>query len=501
MINNLLFQILPNVDYLLKVQFTSQMIIFTVVICLTPTIADRLTKKQSRAARVGLETLLFLSFILGFSVWLFGTFILGFWIIPTTIFILILEVGSHVVEHYKISTLNRLADEVTFKKLKNQAEDIERMFRIGLTLYIPVPLGLIIGTVASWFYKQTPKETILFSLKLVILMVSLFLVIFLYISFIKICDPLFHDGNISSVDLDKEMKGFFGQMLVKIYRLVVPRRFREDSEKEAIELACTVSYLRKIYLYDAIHNVFLLVALVALITFLFGVNIKPIWLFTSLVVAVLFLNVLPYVIGQTALHNKILERYKGIKRINLLKKLREYSPLFPFLSLQPASSYSPYVKLGNFMLNRKWNSTLREIINLLEKMSENNSPKYDLRDSTIYGFAPETEGSPLVIGKNIQNNEIAGTKNIYQSEQNLAKAAAEIQKLLKQLEQDNPTTTLVEQAIVAEKAIKQIENDQALKARVLGALKSAGKEAFKEAVNHPLINVLMAGIEGWQEKN
>ncbi|MBS9394701.1 MAG: fatty acid desaturase [Dolichospermum sp. LBC05a] len=500
MINNLLFQILPNFDYLLKVQFTSQMIIFTVVICLTPTIADRLTKKQSRAARVGLETLLFVIFILGFSVWLFGTPILGFWIIPTTIFILILEVGSHVVEHYKISTLNRLADEVTFKKLKNQAEDIERMFRIGLTLYIPIPLSLIIGTVASWFYKQTPKETILFSLKLVILMVSLFLVIFLYISFIKICDPLFHDGNISSVDLDKETKGF-GQMLVKIYRLVVPRQFREDSEKEAIELACTVSYLRKIYLYDAIHNVFLLVALVALITFLFGVNIRPIWLFTSLVVAVTFLNVLPYVIGQTALHNKILERYKGIKRIKLLKKLREYSPLFPFLSLQPASSYSPYVKLGNFMLNQKWNSTLREIINLLEKMSENNSSKYDLRDSTIYGFAPETEGSPLVIGKNIQNNEIAGTKNIYQSEQNLAKAAAEIQKLLKQLEQNNPTTTFEEKATVAAKAIKQIENNPTLKARVVGALKFAGKEAFKEAVDHPLVNILMAGIEGWQEKN
>jgi hypothetical protein len=76
--------------------------------------------------------------------------------------------------------------------------------------------------------------------------------------------------------------------------------------------------------------------------------------------------------------------------------------------------------------------------------------------------------------------------------------------LLKQLEQDNPTTTLVEQAIVAEKAIKQIENDQTLKARVLGALKSAGKEyrrgwrrcsMFITWAEHSLLHCKNSGIE------
>lgn len=85
------------------------------------------------------------------------------------------------------------------------------------------------------------------------------------------------------------------------------------------------------------------------------------------------------------------------------------------------------------------------------------------------------------------------------AQQNLAEAAREIQQLLKQLEQSYPTDTLTQKAVVAEEAIKRIENNPTLKERVIGALKSAGKEAFKEAVAHPLVNVLMAGIEGWEE--
>lgn len=83
---------------------------------------------------------------------------------------------------------------------------------------------------------------------------------------------------------------------------------------------------------------------------------------------------------------------------------------------------------------------------------------------------------------------------------NLAEAAAEIQQLLKQLEQNYPTTTWVEKSVVAEKAIQEIESNPTLKAKVISALASAGKEAFKEAVDHPVVNILMAGIEGCKKK-
>lgn len=52
--------------------------------------------------------------------------------------------------------------------------------------------------------------------------------------------------------------------------------------------------------------------------------------------------------------------------------------------------------------------------------------------------------------------------------------------------------------VVVEKAIKQIEADPTLRERVIGAMKSGGIEAFKELINHPLVNILVAALEGWQ---
>ncbi|NEP22744.1 hypothetical protein [Moorena sp. SIO3I6] len=52
---------------------------------------------------------------------------------------------------------------------------------------------------------------------------------------------------------------------------------------------------------------------------------------------------------------------------------------------------------------------------------------------------------------------------------------------------------------VVTKAAEQIEKNSTLKSRVVGALKSAGTEAFKEAIDHPLVNILVATIESWKD--
>jgi uncharacterized protein YjbI with pentapeptide repeats len=98
----------------------------------------------------------------------------------------------------------------------------------------------------------------------------------------------------------------------------------------------------------------------------------------------------------------------------------------------------------------------------------------------------------------IQGDYVQG--NYYAAgQQNLAQAAAEIQQLLQQLEQTNPTTTTSEKMTVVAKAVDEIEKNPTLKARVIGAFKSGGKEALKEAIDHPLVNILIASVEGWQE--
>ena len=83
-------------------------------------------------------------------------------------------------------------------------------------------------------------------------------------------------------------------------------------------------------------------------------------------------------------------------------------------------------------------------------------------------------------------------------QQSLAETAVEIRVLLNKLSEIYPTETFVQQATVAEEAMQEIEGNPTLKERVMGALRSAGSEAFKEAIDHPVVNVLMAAIEGWQ---
>ena len=62
-----------------------------------------------------------------------------------------------------------------------------------------------------------------------------------------------------------------------------------------------------------------------------------------------------------------------------------------------------------------------------------------------------------------------------------------------------PTTTNKEKMTVVAEAVDQIESNPTLKARVINALKAGGTETLKEAIDHPLVNILMATIEGWQE--
>ncbi|WP_242053435.1 pentapeptide repeat-containing protein [Nostoc parmelioides] len=111
-------------------------------------------------------------------------------------------------------------------------------------------------------------------------------------------------------------------------------------------------------------------------------------------------------------------------------------------------------------------------------------------------------GGGLVNADTVTGQQIATgnmTNNSPQQKQNLAAAATEIQQLLNQLSQTHPTTTTSEKMTVVAKVVDEIESNPTLKARVVGALKAGGIEAFKEMIDHPLVNILLASIDGWQE--
>ena len=50
---------------------------------------------------------------------------------------------------------------------------------------------------------------------------------------------------------------------------------------------------------------------------------------------------------------------------------------------------------------------------------------------------------------------------------------------------------------VPKEAIERIEKRPQMKARLLGALRSVGKTALKEMIQHPAVNILLASVEGW----
>jgi len=132
-------------------------------------------------------------------------------------------------------------------------------------------------------------------------------------------------------------------------------------------------------------------------------------------------------------------------------------------------------------------NVINEAIATSESKSMSETNEYNLQDAKITGSNVGTNYGTQV-----------GTQHNYAAQQNLTEAAAEIQQLLQQLEQTYPTNTPSEKMVVVEAAIKQIENDPTLKQRVIAALKSSGIEAFKELIDNPLINILVAALEGWQ---
>ncbi|HEY9743605.1 MAG TPA: hypothetical protein V6C90_24225 [Coleofasciculaceae cyanobacterium] len=106
-------------------------------------------------------------------------------------------------------------------------------------------------------------------------------------------------------------------------------------------------------------------------------------------------------------------------------------------------------------------------------------------ENTIGNAAADVKGDQ----KSIQHNY----NYTPEQRQTLAEAAAEIQELLRQLEQTNPTATEIEQKAFLTAAIPP-----ARRQRFVNALQEGGKELLKELMDNMYINTVIATIEGWQ---
>lgn len=94
--------------------------------------------------------------------------------------------------------------------------------------------------------------------------------------------------------------------------------------------------------------------------------------------------------------------------------------------------------------------------------------------------------------------KVAGVINEAQ-QQNLTEAAAQIQQLLEQLDKSYPTDTTAGKMAIATEAIKQIQANPTLMARVLSAINAGGASALESFLNHPAASFVIGALQDFQE--
>lgn len=192
----------------------------------------------------------------------------------------------------------------------------------------------------------------------------------------------------------------------------------------------------------------------------------------------------------------------GMYRGKILTDFDEVAPRFdnvPFpikALMNPATDAASMIEMCTKLCRNKSfidGNSVKEIVNqiIIEQSSETTINISQI--STMNNQEGDTYnvGQAGAVGRHARSDY----NTFYHSEQKqtLAEAAAEIQKLLKQLEQTNPTATEAEK-----KAYVSASIPPTLRARTVSALKAGGKEALKELLDNPYVNIGVAIVEGWQ---
>ena len=162
----------------------------------------------------------------------------------------------------------------------------------------------------------------------------------------------------------------------------------------------------------------------------------------------------------------------------------------------------------------KFDDIIQYLENNSEKVVQQTTTEYQINGTNIFvnseirRLKMTEENNPNIKIDRIDHSNLGSvtgkgkaTQNQYNyspdQKQNLAEAAKEIQQLLQQLSKPDYSATPTENAIVVGELMQEIEKNSSLKSRIIDALKQGGKEAFKELIDYPAVNILMASIDGF----
>ncbi|NET42702.1 caspase family protein [Okeania sp. SIO2B3] len=155
--------------------------------------------------------------------------------------------------------------------------------------------------------------------------------------------------------------------------------------------------------------------------------------------------------------------------------------------------------LEKILLNFSQNQT--NIVVKLDLDSEKKTDEQPKEDLSYNYFQGANISGDVVMN----NRDVVMSNYASEQKQSLAEAAVEIRELLEELDKNYSEDrafqemTDFEKMTIASKAIQVIESNPTLKERIISVLKTTGTDAFKEALDNPIANILVAAFQGWIE--
>ena len=155
----------------------------------------------------------------------------------------------------------------------------------------------------------------------------------------------------------------------------------------------------------------------------------------------------------------------------------------PYLSIEKLGEF----EYCDYILTSKGKVALDDHSFLLEEtIMTNNINNFNAPVGSVGNEGTQTNVTGLNQGTQI------GTQYNSPQEKTLAEAAAEIQKLLQQLEQANPDATVEQQEAYVDAAMPKT-----LKERLISALSAMSDAAIEEFLKRPGVKVVASGVKAW----
>jgi hypothetical protein len=326
------------------ISLSAKTIALLIFLAILPTLSTVL-KKLGQLIAVIFQSLFATLIVVGYVIWTIGSNALGVWIGFLFCFLLLLFIGSYILELQKKRVLHRLTGTNKYQLAINEAERLESTLKLGILLYLSIPLGVIISIGYGWIMGKSEVAAVVLIVPTTLITASLFLMIMLITSANSMSNSLIllEPGNLEEITVEKNSPSFFKAFVSKLFKLSLPEypKQGELDYTRALNMTCMVSDLRKLYFYDSIHNSTLLFGFsAATVSFVSSLEIVgSIKWFIGIFLLLLFLfSYIPYSIGQFHLYEEILDAYQldGLERNNLKKKLKEISPPYPLLEFGTA---------------------------------------------------------------------------------------------------------------------------------------------------------------------